>query len=69
MKFPWVSGPFIIKNKVSLPVVESLLKEMDFKTTFAVNYDPQHVISIRRQLNKNKDFEHQVVEGLDEKVN
>ena len=28
IKFPWVVGPFIIKSRVSLPVVENLLKEM-----------------------------------------
>ena len=37
IKFPWVVGPFIIKNKVALPVVESLLQEMNFKKAFAVN--------------------------------
>ena len=25
IKFPWVVGPFIIKNKAALPVIESLL--------------------------------------------
>ena len=69
IKFPWVIGPFIIKNKVALPVVESLLKGMDSKASFRVNYDPEHVISIRIQVNKNKPFEHQEVEGLAEKTN
>ena len=39
IKFPWVIGRFIIKSKVALPVVESLLQKMDFKIDFAVNYD------------------------------
>ena len=34
-----------------------------------MNYDLLHVISIRRQVNKNKPFEHQEVEGLAEKTN
>ena len=59
----------IIKNKFALPVVEILLQEMDFNTYFVVNYDPQHVISLITLMNKNKAFEHQVVEGLVEKVN
>ena len=25
IKFPWENGPFIIKNKVALPIIESLL--------------------------------------------
>ena len=30
IKFPWVIGPFIIKSRVYLPMVEYLLKEMEF---------------------------------------
>ena len=64
IKFPWEVGPFIIKNKAALPVVESLLQEMNFNKAFAVNYDPHHVISQRRYMNKRKAFEHKLVEGL-----
>ena len=42
---------------------------MKFQTVAAVNYDPHHVISIRRQFNKNKPLEHQEVEVLYESVN
>ena len=69
IKFPWVLGPFIVKIKYALPVVESLLKYMGFQTSTAINYDPHHVISIRRQVNKNNPFEHQEVEGLIESAN
>ena len=62
-------GPFIIKRKVAFPVIESLIKEMRFQTTIAVNYDPLHIISIRKQVNKNKPFEHMEVEGLVESAN
>ena len=69
VKFPWVVGPFIIESKSAIPVVDSLLKGMYFKTNFAVNYDPLHVISTRREVNTNKPFEHREVEGLAEKTN
>ena len=69
IKFPWVVGTFIRKSKVALPVIESLIHEMNFREYFAVNYDPHHIISQRRQMNKNKEFEHHVVEGLAEKDN
>ena len=62
-------GPFIIKSKDALHVIESLLKEMGFQRVSPTNYDPHHIISIRKQVNKNKPFEHQEVEGLDEKEN
>ena len=30
IKFPWVISPFIIKSRVYFPMVEYLLKEMEF---------------------------------------
>ena len=53
IKFPLKNGPFIIKNKAALPVVEGLLQKMNFKKDILVNYEPHHIISQRRQLNKN----------------
>ena len=56
IKFPWVVGPFIIKIKVYFPLVENFLMDMIFQTVTTVNYDPHHIISIRKQVNKNKPF-------------
>ena len=39
---------------------------MDFQNEQRINYDPHHIISERNQSNKNKPFDHQVVEGLEE---
>ena len=47
IRYPWAVGPFIIKNKDALPMIESLLKEMVFLTKAAINYAPHHVISNR----------------------
>ena len=69
IKFPWVVGPFIIKNKSALPMIESLLREMGFQTEVAVNYDPHRIISIKRQVNKNKRFEHFELASLSETTN
>ena len=69
IKFPWVFGPFIIKINAALPVLERFLKEMGFQIATAINYDPHHIISIRKQVNKNNPFEHQEVEGLAESEN
>ena len=32
IKYPWVVGPFIIKNKDDLPMIVSFLNEMGFLT-------------------------------------
>ena len=66
IKFPWVVGPFIIKSKDALTLVEILLKYIGFQTYTSINYDPHYIISIRRKVNENKPFEHQELEGLDE---
>ena len=69
IKFPLKVGPFIIKSRAALPVIKGLLQDMNFKKDTLVNYDPHHIISQRRQINKNMEFEHQVVEGLAKKYN
>ena len=50
-------------------VIEKLLEVMDFQKKQKVNYDPHHIISQRKQLNKNKPFDHHTVEGLDKIAN
>ena len=61
--------PFIIKSRASLLVVENLLKEMVFQADVVLNYDLHHIISIRRQVNKNKPFEHHEIAGMAESAN
>ena len=48
IKFPWTVGPFVIKNKSTLPVIENMRREMGFLVEVVVTYDPHHVISNRR---------------------
>ena len=61
IKFPWTIGPFVIKRKSSLPMIERMLREMGFLVESSINYDPHHIISNRIQANKNKPFEHSKV--------
>ena len=58
-----------LKIKCALVFTEKLLESMDFQREKRVNYDPYHIISPRKQVNKNKPFDHQVVEGLNEVAN
>ena len=50
-------------------MIEILLKETGFLAEAAINYDPHHVISNRRQALKRKPFEHDEVDGLEEAAN
>ena len=69
IKFPFKVGPFIFKGKGALACIERLMENMDFVKDVNMNYDPHQVISLRKQANKNKPFEHQAVEGLAEMAN
>ena len=69
IKFPWTVGPLTIKIKSSLSMIESMLRAMGFSLGGAVSYDPHHVISDRRQADKNKPFEDSEVEGFSEAAN
>ena len=68
-KCSWAVGTFTIKNKASLPMIESLLKEMGFLTKLAVNYDPHQVISNIRKSLRRKPFEHEEIVGLVDAIN
>ena len=62
IKLPLKVGPFVIKNKASLLVIEGLLQNMNLMKSTKINYDPHHIISQRRKHNKNKVFElHEIV--------
>ena len=58
IKYPWVVGPFTIKNKGAFPMVEGLLRELGFETEPAINYYPHQVISNRRKDQKINPYKH-----------
>ena len=62
-------GSFIFKNNGALVFIEKLLASMEFKKEQNINYDLHHVISLRKQANKNNPFDHHSIEGLNETTN
>ena len=50
-------------------MVENMLREKGFSMEAVIDYDPHHIISNKRQANKNKPFEHVEVEGFVERDN
>ena len=69
MKFRWEVGPYVVRSRVALPVIDNMLKSMGFPSRVAINYDTHQMISKRRQDNNNKPFEHIEVAGLREETN
>ena len=67
--FPWRLGPYIVINRVALPLVSKFLKDMGFPQDQVIKYDPHQVISKRRMTHKCRPFEHSEVPGLREKLN
>ena len=47
MKFPWEAGPYAVKSRVALPVIDNMLNSMGFPLGVAINYDPHQMISKR----------------------
>ena len=50
-------------------MMEILLREMGFQIDVSINYDPHHIISIVRQINKNKPFENNEIAGIPKTAN
>jgi len=48
IKFPLKVGSFIFKNKGALVFIEKLLGSMEFQKEPKENYDPHHIISLRK---------------------
>ena len=44
MKFPWEVGPYVVKSRASLPIIDNILKSMGFSLGTAINYYPHQVI-------------------------
>ena len=40
IKFPWEEGPYVFKMRVSLPIIDNMLRSMGFSLGAAINYDP-----------------------------
>ena len=59
IKYPSGVGPFTINNKVALPMVEGLLRELGFETEPTINYEPHQVISNKRKDQKRKPNKHE----------
>lgn len=65
LKFPFNVGPFIVKTKSTLHIIERFLKVMGFKEVEKIRYGPHQIICHRKKKNKSAPFENQTIEGMD----
>jgi hypothetical protein len=64
LKFPFIIGPFIAKNRSCLSQIQAKLKEFGFAQLQGRIYDPQQITSKIRLMNKQAPYEHEHVEGF-----
>jgi hypothetical protein len=69
LKFPFIVGPFVVKNKSCFPQIQSKLNEFGFTQLQGRKYDPNHIISKRILVRKQGPYEHEHVEGFDKLAN
>jgi hypothetical protein len=65
LKFPFIVGPFVVKNKSCLPRIQAKFKEFGFTKLQRRKYDPHQIISKRRLMSKLDPYEQKRVEGFD----
>ena len=68
-KFPVTLGPFTLKKKSCLTIIESYMCQFQFLLAPKVRYDPLHIIDNRRKRKSDDALEHVGLEGLNRIAN
>ena len=58
-KVPITIGPFKVRNKVVVELIDDMIAYFGFVEDFSCQYDGQHLISKRRKKQKRRNYEHQ----------
>ena len=58
-KVPITVGPFTMRNKATIELIDDMMAYFGFVEDFSCQYDPHHLISKRRKRQKRGDYEHQ----------
>ena len=69
LKFPFMIGPFVVKNKPCLPQIQAKLSEFRFTQLQGRKYDPHQIIWKRKLMSRQGPYEHEHVEGFDKLAN
>ena len=69
MKFKYTMEPFLVNSTSALPIIQAILRSMNFQLDMKIKYDPKHVIYQRKTSYKIGTYEHQDDEELTTKDN
>jgi hypothetical protein len=64
MKFIYTIEPLVLNSIVALPIIQKIMKSMNFQLYKNLNYDPKHVISQRKTTVRLGTYEHQEDQAL-----
>ena len=58
-------GPFTIRNKETIELIDDIMAYYGFSEEPSYQYDPHHLISKRRKKQKRGNYEHQGIQGME----
>lgn len=58
-KVPITIGPFTVKNRAAIELIDDIMACFGFDLYFACQYDPLHIISKKRKRKKRGNYENQ----------
>ena len=59
LKFPIIVGPFTVRNKAAIELIDGIMSCFSFSTNEGCKYDPLHIISKKKKRQKRGGYEHQ----------
>ena len=64
MKFKYSMESFVVNTTYSLPIIQNIMKCINFQLDKKLKYDPKHVISQRKTTSRLGTYEHKEDEVL-----
>ena len=68
-KVPITVGPFTVKNRVAIELIDDMMACFVFAQDFSCQYDPFHIISKKRKRQKRGNYEHQGTPKMEQMAN
>ena len=68
-KVPITIGPFLVKNRATIELIDDIMACFGFASYFSCQYDPLHLISKKKKRQKRGNYEHQGTPEMDQMAN
>ena len=68
-KVPITVGPFTVRNRAAIKLIDDMMSCFSFARDFSCQYDPLHIISKKRKRHKRDNYEHQGTLEMEQMAN